>query len=44
LGVNELMVRLQSKSEADRLTRQLGRTCSATNSHHVVEAATARAV
>ena len=37
LGVNELMVQLQSKSEADRLTRQLGRIFSATNSHRVVE-------
>jgi len=31
------MVQLQSKSEADRLTRQLGRIFSATNSHRVVE-------
>jgi hypothetical protein len=43
-GVNDLMVQLQSKSEADCLTRQLGRTSGGTNNHNVVEAITARAV
>jgi hypothetical protein len=31
LGVNELMVRLQLMSEADRLAHQLGRTSGITN-------------
>jgi hypothetical protein len=44
LGVNELMVPLQSKGEADRLATQLGRTSGATNNHDVAEAITARAV
>jgi hypothetical protein len=44
LHVNEFMVALQSKSEADRLARQLGRTIGATNNHDVAGAITARAV
>lgn len=44
VGVNELMVQLQSKSEADCLTRQLGRTSNPTNNHGCVAAGTARAV
>jgi hypothetical protein len=44
LDVNELMVALQSKSEADRLARQLGRTIGATNNHDLAGAITARAV
>jgi hypothetical protein len=44
LGVNELMVALQSKSEADRLARQLGRTSSATSNHELAGAITAIAV
>jgi hypothetical protein len=36
-----VMALLQSKSEADRLDRQLRRTCSATNQHDLADAATA---
>ncbi|MDP3253102.1 MAG: OB-fold domain-containing protein [Hydrogenophaga sp.] len=43
-GVKELMVQLLSKSEADCLARQLGRTSGGTNNHDVVGAITARAV
>jgi hypothetical protein len=42
-GVDEFMVLLLSKNEADCLARQHRRTI-ATNNHGLVEAATARAV
>jgi hypothetical protein len=43
-GVSELMVQLLSKSEADCLAHQHGRTSDETNSHDADGAATARAV
>jgi hypothetical protein len=41
-GVNEFMVQLLSKSEADCLTRQLGRTSAGANNHDAAGAITAR--
>jgi hypothetical protein len=43
-GVNEFMVQLLSKSEADCLTRQHGRTSGGTNNHDAAGAITAKAV
>jgi hypothetical protein len=40
-GVNEFMVQLLSKSEADCLTRQHGRTSGGTNNHDAAGAITA---
>lgn len=43
-GVNEFMVQLLSKSEADCLARQRGRTSAGTNYHDAVGAINARTV